>query len=60
MLCLFKYRKKEYAVKIIEGDKEDEKVIVKFLAKTEGGRGRMPKDREVKSEDLIALKDTLE
>ena len=59
MLFLYKHLKKEYAVKIIEGVKEDSNVVIKFLARTEGGKGRMPKDREIKTDDLIMLKDVL-
>lgn len=60
MLYLYKYREKEYAVKVVERKEESETVSIKFLLRTSGGKGRMPKEREVKYSDLITLKDTLE
>lgn len=56
-LYLCNVNKTEYAVRIIKGTPEDKIVEVEFLSRTEGGKGRLPGNKEVSLKDLLPLVD---
>lgn len=52
-LYLYNLNNKEYAVNIIE--EKGDKAVIKFISRTEKGKGRLPSIRKVSKKDLIPL-----
>lgn len=57
MLYLCKIKNTEYAVELVSGVIKDDTVIVHFLSRTEGGKGRLPVNKEMNPKDLLPLFD---
>ena len=58
MLYLYRNNNTEYAVELVDGSIKNDKVLVHFLSRTEGGKGRLPGNKLVTFKDLLPLFDS--